>query len=64
MWVFHGARDPVVPVRLSRTMVQALRTAGGEPRYTEYPEAAHDSWTPASQEPELLPWLFAQRRGE
>ena len=64
VWVFHGARDPVVPVRLSRTMVEALRAAGGEPRYTEYPEAGHDSWTPASQEPELLPWLFAQRRGE
>ncbi len=62
VWNFHGAIDPVVPVLLSRVMIDALKAAGGQPRYTEYPEAKHDSWLPAFAEPELLPWLFAQKR--
>ncbi|MCX7800473.1 MAG: alpha/beta fold hydrolase [Fimbriimonadales bacterium] len=61
-WVFHGAKDPVVPVVASRVMVDALRNAGAEVRYTEYPEAQHDSWTPAFAEPELADWILSQRR--
>ena len=61
LWVFHGDDDAVVPVARSRNMVQAIEEAGGAPRYTEYNGVGHDAWTPASQEPELLSWLFAQR---
>jgi predicted peptidase len=62
IWVFHGGSDGTVnPVR-SRNMVAALRKAGGTPKYTEYPGVGHDSWTQASKEPKLLPWLFAQKR--
>jgi predicted peptidase len=62
VWVFHGEKDSVVPVRLSREMVEALKAAGGSPRYTEYPGVDHNSWTPAFKEPELLKWLTAQKR--
>lgn len=62
IWVFHGALDTAVKPIRSQRMVAALQEAGGNPRYTEYPDKAHDSWTPAMQEPELFPWLFAQRR--
>jgi predicted peptidase len=61
-WVFHGARDDVVPLRRSEEMVEALRRAGGSVRFTVYPEAGHDSWTLAYAEPELYPWLLEQRR--
>ena len=61
-WAFQGAKDPVVPPERSREMVEAVRRAGGNPRYTEYPDVAHDSWSPAYGDPELLAWLFAQRR--
>lgn len=61
LWVFHGDRDPVVPVIRSREMVQRLRELGGEPRYTEYVEGDHDSWTATYDNPEVLDWLFAQR---
>jgi lysophospholipase L1-like esterase len=44
-------------------MIAALKQAGGNPLYSEYPGVSHDSWTAAYQEPELLPWLFAQKRG-
>lgn len=61
VWAFHGAMDNVVPPDRSRNMIWALRKARGKPRYTEYPLVGHDSWTNALAEPELLPWLFAQR---
>ncbi len=61
MWVFHGEADAVVPVGLSRKMVDAARSAGGKVRYTEYPGVNHDSWTPAFAEPDLLKWLFSHR---
>jgi predicted peptidase len=61
-WVFHGAKDGVVKPDRSRTMVEALKKAGGEPRYTEYPNVGHDSWNPAYADPKLYEWLFAQKR--
>ena len=64
IWAFHGDADKAVPVERTREMIEALRAAGGHPLYSEYPGVEHDSWTAAYQEPELLPWLFAQRRGK
>jgi len=64
VWAFHGKADPVVPVARSRDMVAAMRKAGGTPRYTEYPGVGHDSWSSAFDDPELLGWLFGQRRGD
>lgn len=64
LWVFHGDADKAVPVERSRTMVAAVKSAGGTPRYTELPGVGHDSWTPAYRDPKLLDWLFGQRRGQ
>ena len=61
VWVFHGEADPVVPVTESRQMVDALKAAGGNVRYTEYPGVKHESWDNAYAEPELFPWLLAQK---
>jgi predicted peptidase len=62
IWVFHGQRDDVVPVRESRKMVAAIRKAGGNPKYTEYARVKHDVWIYAFREPELIPWLFSQHK--
>ena len=62
VWAFHGECDPIVNVQHSRRAVAALQAAGGTPRYTEYPRVGHDAWAHAFAEPNLLPWLFAQRR--
>jgi predicted peptidase len=62
VWAFHGTADRAVPPHRSREMVEALRRAGADPRYTEYPKVAHDAWVYAYQEPELASWLFTQRR--
>jgi predicted peptidase len=61
-WVFHGAKDPVVPLERSAVMVKALKKAGDDVRFTIYPEAGHDSWTATYNNPELYEWLLKQRR--
>lgn len=60
-WIFHGAKDDVVPPQFSDKMQAALKNAGATVKYTVYPEANHNSWDPAFNEPDLLSWLFAQR---
>jgi predicted peptidase len=62
IWVFHGAKDPTVPVQRSREMVEAIKAAGGNVKLTEYPEAGHDCWTETYDNPELYTWLLAQKR--
>jgi predicted peptidase len=62
IWAFHGGRDKVIPVAESRKMINALKRAGGHPRYTEYSNVGHDVWTRAFVKPELVDWLFAQHR--
>lgn len=61
-WIFHGDKDTVVKTARSRAMVEALKKAGGEPIYTEYPGVAHNSWDRAYADPKLWDWLFAQKR--
>jgi len=62
VWVFHGEKDPVVPVEKSREMVAALEKAGGNVRFTVYPEAGHDSWTETYNNPELYEWFLTHTR--
>jgi len=63
IWAFHGELDRAVGVERSRTMIAAIRRAGGNPRYTEYKGEGHVVWGKVFSEPELLPWVFAQRAG-
>ena len=62
IWAFHGEQDQSVSVARSRTMIAAINRAGGTPRYTEYKDAGHVIWDRVFAEPELLPWVFAQKR--
>lgn len=59
MWVFHGAKDDVVPPSASRNVVKELKAMDADITYTEYPQANHNSWDSAFAEPQLLPWLFS-----
>ena len=62
IWVFHGGSDTTVPVTESRKMIAAIKAAGGNPRYTEFKGVGHDVWLHAFKEPDLVDWVFAQRR--
>ncbi len=61
VWAFHGAMDTVVPIAASVGMVGALRQAGGDVRFTVYPDAGHDSWTETYANPEVYEWLLSHR---
>jgi predicted peptidase len=61
-WVFHGAKDSVVPVERSEVMVDALEKAAGTVKFTVYPEAGHDAWTETYANPEVYQWLLQQKR--
>jgi predicted peptidase len=62
IWAFHGELDQSVNVARSRNMIAALTKAGGKPRYTEYKGEGHQIWVKVVKEPELLSWMFSQKR--
>jgi dipeptidyl aminopeptidase/acylaminoacyl peptidase len=62
--VFHGAKDPVIPLERSQEMVDALKQHGGNAKLTVYPEAGHDAWTETYDNPELYDWLLQQIRSD
>ena len=62
IWAFHGEKDEAVKVERSRNIVAAIKKAGSHAKYTEYAGEGHNIWTKVVKEPELLAWLFAQRR--
>jgi predicted peptidase len=64
VWVFHGGKDPTVPLQASTDMVDALKRAGGNVQLTVYPEAGHDSWTETYNNPKLYEWFLGHHRGE
>jgi predicted peptidase len=65
IWVFHGAKDNVVPPNRSENMVKALKEHGAKNiQFTLYPKAGHDSWTQTYDNPEVWDWLLKQKRGD
>jgi len=62
LWIFHGEKDSVVPFEHSEVMVGAIKEAGGNPKYTWYPNDDHNSWNDAFGEPDLMPWLFSHTK--
>jgi predicted peptidase len=59
-WGFCGDQDKLIAGM--RTTIDALKRAGGTPRFSEFPYVGHNSWDSAYVTPELLPWLLKQAR--
>lgn len=64
VWVFQGDADRSVPVNLVREMMKQLKKMHANFRYTEYHGVDHEVWNEAFTEPELIPWISAQKRGQ
>ncbi|MPQ47674.1 prolyl oligopeptidase family serine peptidase [Marinifilum sp. N1E240] len=62
IWVFHGAKDQVVPLLRSEEMVNKLKEVGSKVKFTIYPEATHDSWTETYANPKLYDWLLSHQK--
>ena len=63
VWTFHAVRDSV-PIAGPAAAVDALIRQGGTGRLTTIDSVNHDTWRPAFNDHELLPWLLRQRRGQ
>ncbi|MBL8161413.1 MAG: phospholipase, partial [Anaerolineae bacterium] len=50
------------PLQASEAMVDALKAAGGNVRFTVYPDLNHNSWDVTYDNPALYEWLLGQRR--
>ncbi len=64
VWNFCGDQDRETTVKFSRDMHAALRDAGGDSRYTEYPGVGHNCWDKAYGDDELYPWLLDKSRSK
>jgi predicted peptidase len=62
IWAFHGALDDRVPIAKMAEMIKAVQDAGGNPKFTIYPTAKHDSWSKTYENKELYEWLLEQKR--
>jgi poly(3-hydroxybutyrate) depolymerase len=65
VFIFHGDKDPTVPVEDSRQMAaryEALGWLGKNVHYREYPGVQHEAWIPAYKDAALLRTLAAIKR--
>lgn len=62
VWAFHGAKDDVVPLKRSQEMVDAVKAAGGDVKFTVYPELGHNCWDAAYDNAELYEWFLSHRK--
>ncbi len=61
-WVFHGAKDQVVPISESEKMVTALKENNGNVKFTVFPNAGHNSWSQAYNDTNLLKWFLNHQK--
>jgi predicted peptidase len=59
-WCFFGDADP--SIKAGRETIEALKNAGGKPKYTEYPGVGHNSWDKAYATDDLYTWLLEQKK--
>lgn len=65
VYIIHGAKDQVMPVRLSRSIVQELVTLGYPHVYREHQREhpiAGGHYFPKEELPDLIAWFDSQRR--
>ena len=62
IWAFHGDKDDVVPLKASQAMVDAVRKAGGNVKFTVLRGYGHGICEVTYQDSQLYQWLLAQRR--
>ena len=62
VWTFHGDKDDVVPISGTVAMVDRLRAAGGNVKFTLFNGVKHNSWAPAYEDTTVIEWLISQNR--
>lgn len=58
VWAFHGAKDTLIKAEEVRSMVDALKAAGGTATYTELPDADHDICDKVYGNDGVIAWML------
>jgi len=61
IWAFHGAKDPILPLKNDEAMINALRMQGSTPRFTILPDQGHEI-AGVYKNQELYDWFLANNR--
>ena len=61
-WVFHGDADKIVPIESSQIMVDALRKAGFDVKFTIYKGGDHYIFRKAYREAGLFDWFLQHKK--
>src|SRR5262249_52642527 len=56
-----GAKDNIVRPEGTRAMVEAVKAAGGQPRYTEVPDGDHNVWAQVYDNDRLYAWMLSPK---
>jgi hypothetical protein len=62
VWAYHGAVDNVLNVSGTRNMINAIKAAGGNPKYTEWPTWGHSGWAEFLKSAGVMDWYYAQTK--
>jgi predicted peptidase len=57
-WIFHGAKDPVVPISYSIGVANRLKEIGGDVKLTLFPKDRHGPWNDVYNTPALYDWFL------
>jgi predicted peptidase len=61
VWIFHGAKDPVVPVIASEVMADSLKKFNNV-KLTIYPNGTHGNWSETYNNEKLYSWFLAHNK--
>lgn len=64
IWNFCGDKDRPETVKANRDMAEALRSAGANALYTEYPDVGHNCWDQVYGTDGLYVWMLEQSRSK
>lgn len=61
VWAQHGEWDPLVWPSRHKRMIEAVRAAGGRPKWTVIQDAGHDIWDKVYSDRKLYEWFLQHR---
>lgn len=62
IWAFYSKDDPIVNYQPTDQVMKRLINDNPKSRYTLYEHEGHGSWVKAWKTPDILDWLFEQKR--
>lgn len=62
VWTFHGDKDDIVPIEHTQKMVDLLKEAGGNVKFTIIPDGGHIIWEDIYNNPETYSWLLSHTK--